>query len=63
MHNYNPVIARNIPQELSDLQRERGYALTKADFKAEGFSDEQLSDANIARAAETYARDIQRRAA
>ena len=56
MNPYNPVKARNIPLELAQIQRERGSALTRAEFKALGYSDDQLSESNIVKAAEAYAR-------
>lgn len=56
MKPYNPVKARNIPLELAQIQRERGSALTRSEFKALGYSDDQLSESNVLKAAETYAR-------
>ncbi len=53
---YNPVHARNIPLELAQIALERGEGQSKAQFKQLGYTDEQLSDENIARAAELYAR-------
>ncbi|MBP2459612.1 MULTISPECIES: hypothetical protein [unclassified Rhizobium] len=55
MKPYNPVKARNIPLELAQIQRERGYALTRSEFKALGYTDDQLSESNILKAAEIYA--------
>lgn len=63
MKQHNPVIGRNISNELAQIQRERGVAMTKADFKALGYKDAQLSEATIQRAAEIYARESERQAA
>lgn len=40
---YNPVRARDIAFEMASLQRDRGYSLTREDFRKEGFSDEQIT--------------------
>lgn len=63
MKHHNSVIGRNIANELAQIQRERGTGMTKADFKALGYKDDQLSEATIQRAAEIYARESDRRAA
>lgn len=63
MSSQKNAISRDIPRELAQIQRERGYALTRADFKALGYKDDQLSDSNIERAAEVYASEIERVAA
>ncbi|MCB5201909.1 hypothetical protein LH464_05375 [Neorhizobium sp. T786] len=61
--SYNPVRVRNIPLELAQLQRERGTAMTRSEFKALGYTDDHLSEATIAKAAETFSRLENREAA
>lgn len=63
MKQHNPVIARNIANELAQIQRERGTAMTKAEFKALGYKEDQLSEATIQRAAEIFAHESERQAA
>ena len=45
---------RNIPLELAQVQRDRGQSLTRKDFRRLGYTDAQLSEANILRAGEIY---------
>lgn len=39
---YNPVVARNIPLEMANICAERGQGMTKKEFLAEGFTEEQI---------------------
>lgn len=59
--SYNPVIARNIPLELAQIARERGEGQSRAAYKALGYTDDQLTESNIEKAAELYARLSERR--
>ncbi|TRL35519.1 hypothetical protein [Rhizobium straminoryzae] len=54
---------RNVPLELAQIQRERGEALTRADFRSLGYSESELSDANINEAAALFAAMAERAAA
>lgn len=45
---------RNIPLELAQVQRDRGQSLTRKDFRGLGYTEAQLSEANILRAGEIY---------
>lgn len=45
---------RNIPLELAQVQRDRGQSLTRDEFRRLGYTDAQLSEANILRAGEIY---------
>lgn len=58
-----PTTTRNIPQELAQIQRERGYALTRPDFTALGYTDADLCPENITAAATLYAQMSERQAA
>lgn len=55
--------ARNIPLELAQIQRERGEALTKEDFRRLGYTEEQLTTAIVTQAAALFAGMTERRAA
>lgn len=61
MKPYNPVHARDIALELAQIALERGEGQNRAAYKALGYTDAQLSDANIARAAELHARLFEKR--
>jgi hypothetical protein len=39
---YNPVVVRNIPLEMANICAERGQGMTKKEFLAEGFSNEEI---------------------
>ncbi|HEY0120576.1 MAG TPA: hypothetical protein VGC14_02245 [Rhizobium sp.] len=39
---YNPVRARNIAQEMATHAVERGEGLTRDDYRALGYTDEQI---------------------
>lgn len=47
---YNPVRARNIAQEMADLQRAHGEGVTREDLINAGFTNDQI-DAYAANAA------------
>ncbi|TDX72620.1 hypothetical protein EDE05_12841 [Neorhizobium sp. R1-B] len=40
---YNPVSLRDVAFEMASIQRDRGYSLTREDFRKEGFTDEQIT--------------------
>ncbi|MDO1582404.1 hypothetical protein [Rhizobium oryzicola] len=42
MQHHNPVIARNIAQEMADISLERGIGLTRDELIAEGYTSTQI---------------------
>ncbi len=40
---HNPVRLRDVAFEMASIQRDRGYSLTREDFRKEGFTDEQIT--------------------
>lgn len=59
---YNPVRARNIPQEMANHALDRGESLTRKDYRALGYTDQQI-DRHAHDAAILYAQALNRVAA
>lgn len=62
MQTYNPVRARNIAQEMASHAMERGEGLTRDDYRALGYTDEQI-DRHAHDASVIYAQSSSRYAA